>query len=144
MRFCLIGFVLSFNLLSVAFAQLVPSVKPQAAQSPERVLFVGNSYIYYNNSLHNHVADLVRAADPELGTRLRFKSSTIGGSALHHHNVAHLTEVGRIGVPQAFEWVVLQGGSGEPLSRTRRQTFLTVAKVYADLIKARGGQVALF
>ena len=144
MRFCLIGFVLSFNLLSVAFAQLVPSVKPQAAQSPERVLFVGNSYIYYNNSLHNHVADLVKAADPELGTRLRFKSSTIGGAALNHHNVAHLTEVGRIGVPQAFEWVVLQGGSGEPLSRNRRHTFRTVAKEHADLIKARGGQVALF
>jgi hypothetical protein len=63
---------------------------------------------------------------------------------LNHHNVAHLTEVGRIGVPQTFEWVVLQGGSGEPLSRNRRHTFRTVAKEHADLIKARGGQVALF
>ena len=55
MRCCLIGFVLCANLLSVAFAQLVPKLRPQAEQSPERVLFVGNSYIYYNNSLHNHV-----------------------------------------------------------------------------------------
>ena len=24
-------------------------------KSPERVLYIGNSYLYYNDSLHNHV-----------------------------------------------------------------------------------------
>ena len=58
-------------------------VKPLTNAKPERVLFVGNSYYYYNNSLHNHVSNLVKAAEPALGERLQFKSSTIGGAALN-------------------------------------------------------------
>lgn len=119
-------------------------VKPAANSNPERVLFVGNSYYYYNNSLHNHVSNLVKASDAALGARLQFKSSTIGGATLNHHNMAHLTEPGRIGVAQAFQWVVMQGASAEPLSPKRRETFRQTAKTHAEMIKARGGQVALY
>lgn len=119
-------------------------LKPIANATPERVLFVGNSYYYYNNSLHNHVSNLVKAADATLGARLQFKSSTIGGAALNHHNMSHLVEPGRIGVPQPFEWVVMQGGSGEPLSPRRREIFRQTATLNASLIRAQGGQVALY
>ncbi len=119
-------------------------VKPALNSNPERVLFVGNSYYYYNNSLHNHVSNLVKASDAALGSRLQFKSSTIGGSALNHHNMAHLTEPGKIGVSQPFQWVVMQGGSGEPLSPRRRENFRQTAAANAEMIKARGGQVALY
>ena len=126
-----------------ALAQPI-KVKPAEKSNPERVLFVGNSYYYYNNSLHNHVSNLVKAADPALGAKLQFKSATIGGSALHQHNIAHLTEPGRIGVSQPFQWVVMQGGSGEPLSVARREVFRKTAAAHAELVKARGGQVALY
>ena len=126
-----------------ALAQPV-KVKPAEKSNPERVLFVGNSYYYYNNSLHNHVSNLVKAADPALGAKLQFKSATIGGSALHQHNIAHLTEPGRVGVSQPFQWVVMQGGSGEPLSVARREVFRKTAASHAELVKARGGQVALY
>ena len=126
-----------------ALAQPI-NVKPAEKSNPERVLFVGNSYYYYNNSLHNHVSNLVKAADPALGAKLQFKSATIGGSALHQHNIAHLTEPGRIGVSQPFQWVVMQGGSGEPLSVARREVFRKTAASHAELVKARGGQVALY
>ena len=126
-----------------ALAQPI-KVKPAEKSNPERVLFVGNSYYYYNNSLHNHVSNLVKAADPALGAKLQFKSATIGGSALHQHNIAHLTEPGRIGVSQPFQWVVMQGGSGEPLSVARREVFRKTAASHAELVKARGGQVALY
>jgi hypothetical protein len=126
-----------------ALAQPI-KVKPAEKSNPERVLFVGNSYYYYNNSLHNHVSNLVKAADPALGAKLQFKSATIGGSALHQHNIAHLTEPGRIGVSQPFQWVVMQGGSGEPLSVARREVFRKTAATHAELVKARGGQVALY
>ena len=119
-------------------------VKPLTNAKPERVLFVGNSYYYYNNSLHNHVSNLVKAAEPALGARLQFKSSTIGGAALNHHNMAHLIEPGRIGVAQPFEWVVMQGGSGEPLSPRRREIFRQTAAHNAELIRGKGGQVALY
>jgi hypothetical protein len=126
-----------------ALAQPI-KVKPAEKSNPERVLFVGNSYYYYNNSLHNHVSNLVKAADPALGAKLQFKSATIGGSALYQHNIAHLTEPGRIGVSQPFQWVVMQGGSGEPLSVARREVFRKTAASHAELVKARGGQVALY
>ena len=119
-------------------------IKPTANAQSVRVLFVGNSYYYYNNSLHNHVSNLVKAADPALGARLNFKSSTIGGAALNHHNLSHLLAPGQIGVPKPFQWVVMQGGSSEPLSPKRREVFRQTAAANAELIRANGGQVALY
>ena len=140
-RLGLVACLLFVSGLSLAEAL---KVKPVLNSNPERVLFVGNSYYYYNNSLHNHVSDLVKASDAALGARLQFKSSTIGGAALNHHNMAHLTEPGRIGVTQPFQWVVMQGGSAEPLSQSRREIFRQTAMTHAEMVKARGGQVALY
>ena len=119
-------------------------IKPTANAQPVRVLFVGNSYYYYNNSLHNHVSNLVKVADPALGAQLNFKSSTIGGAALNHHNLSHLLVPGQIGVAKPFQWVVMQGGSSEPLSSKRREVFRQTAVANAELIRANGGQVALY
>ena len=144
LQFSRLGLVACLLFLSELSLAEALKVKPVLNSNPERVLFVGNSYYYYNNSLHNHVSDLVNASDAALGARLQFKSSTIGGAALNHHNMAHLTEPGRIGVTQPFQWVVMQGGSGEPLSQSRREIFRQTAMTHAEMVKARGGQVALY
>ena len=144
LQFSRLGLVACLLFLSELSLAEALKVKPVLNSNPERVLFVGNSYYYYNNSLHNHVSDLVKASDAALGARLQFKSSTIGGAALNHHNMAHLTEPGRIGVTQPFQWVVMQGGSGEPLSQSRREIFRQTAMTHAEMVKARGGQVALY
>jgi len=144
LQFSRLGLVACLLFLSELSLAEALKVKPVLNSNPERVLFVGNSYYYYNNSLHNHVSDLVNASDAALGARLQFKSSTIGGAALNHHNMAHLTEPGRIGVTQAFQWVVMQGGSAEPLSQSRREIFRQTAMTHAEIVKARGGQVALY
>lgn len=114
------------------------------AGSPTHVLFVGNSYLYYNDSLHNHVSRLVQAHDESLGEQLEYKSATIGGAALDHHPLdSHLTP-GRLGVDEPFQVVILQGGSGEPLSDRRRERFLQTARGHNDKIRARGGETALY
>ena len=41
-------------------------VKKLDDPAPAQVLFVGNSYFYYNDSLHNHVNRLVQAHDEGL------------------------------------------------------------------------------
>ncbi len=117
---------------------------PVQAEQPLRILFVGNSYLYYNDSLHNHVGRIAEELRPELVDKLEYKSSTIGGSSLSHHPIEHLLTPGRIGVEEAFEWVVLQGGSNEPLSARRRAAFIDTVKDYDRLIKRRGGQTALY
>ena len=43
-----------------AFAD-TPSVKSPQVENPTHVLFVGNSYFYYGDSLHNHVRRLCLA-----------------------------------------------------------------------------------
>lgn len=144
LQFSRLGLVACLLFLSELSLAEALKVKPVLNSNPERVLFVGNSYYYYNNSLHNHVSDLVKASDAALGARLQFKSSTIGGASLNHHNMAHLTEPGRIGVTQPFQWVVMQGGSAEPLSQSRREIFRQTAMTHAEMVKARGGQVALY
>jgi hypothetical protein len=117
---------------------------PLQAEQPLRILFVGNSYLYYNDSLHNHVGRIAEELHPQLLDKLDYKSSTIGGSSLSHHPMEHLLTPGRIGVDEPFEWVVLQGGSSEPLSARRRAAFIDTVKDYDRLIKRRGGQTALF
>ena len=49
------------------------------------IMLIGNSFFYYNNSLHNHLGDLYDA-DPDLDTPRR-RSITINGSSLSWHDV---------------------------------------------------------
>lgn len=131
--------------LSVAPAYaLSPTVKAPQVGNPMRVLFVGNSYFYYGDSLHNHVRRMVDAAAPGILEKLEYKSATIGGANLAHHNIEYLTEPGRIGVKQPFELVILQDGSAAPLSDSRRAQSMSKIREFSDVIRKRGGQVALY
>ena len=49
----------------------------------ESVMYVGNSFFYYNNSLHNHVSSIVE--NHSLKKTLRQRSITINGSSLSWH-----------------------------------------------------------
>ena len=79
--------------------------------APAQVLFVGNSYFYYNDSLHNHVNRLVQAHDKGLAERIAYKSATIGGAALNHHDVAGHLELGRLGLEKPFDLVILKAAA---------------------------------
>jgi hypothetical protein len=87
----------SRKLLPVAFcvAALVASGAAFAQPKPKRtapgtevrsVLWVGNSFFYYNNSMHKHVTELGHGLDPSV--ELRGVSVTISGSGLDWHDVA--------------------------------------------------------
>lgn len=121
-----------------------PLVKAPQVDNPTHVLFVGNSYFYYGDSLHNHVRRLAIAADPQLEKTQQFKSATIGGAALADHDIDHLTTPGRIDVEQPFQLVILQGGSAEPLSPAGRERFRSTAIAFNRVISARGGKTALY
>ena len=55
---------------------------------PASVMWLGNSFFYYNNSLHNHFARLVASAGA--GARVRGISVTVSGSGLDWHDMASL------------------------------------------------------
>ena len=134
----------AFLILNAAHAGAQPLKTALENPAPERVLFVGNSYFYYNDSLHNHVSRMLASLDPELGERIEFKSATIGGAALDHHPLdSHLTP-GKLGIDEPFELVILQGGSGEPLSERRREEFARTAAEFEHKISAVGAETALY
>ena len=125
-----------------ALARPEPAVKAPQVDNPVRLLMVGNSYLYYGDSLHNHLNGIVSAADPATGKQLQYKSATIGGASLDHHNFDWLTKPGQIGVKEPFQLVVLQGNSAAALSESRQAVFRKAATEANKLITERGGNPA--
>jgi hypothetical protein len=121
-----------------------PNIKAPLVQNPERVLLVGNSYLYYGDSLHNTLRRMVAADQPSMDKKLQYKSATIGGASLDHHNIDWLTTPGKIGVKEPFQLVVLQGHSAAALSKKQSEIHTRASRDAAKLIKSRGGQVALY
>jgi hypothetical protein len=142
MRFLL--FLFTAFLSCAAAAAPAPPVKAPQIDTPTRVLFVGNSYFYYNDSLHNHVRRMAMAADPELEKKLHYKSATIGGARLDEQDIDWLTKPGQIGVKEPFQLVILQGASAEPLSEKGRERFRETVIRFSKLIAERGGKTALY
>jgi hypothetical protein len=125
-------------------AALAPTVKAPQVDNPMRVLLVGNSYLYYNDSLHNYLRRMVMAFDAKAEKQLEYKSATIGGASLDHHNIDWLTKPGQIGVKEAFQLVILQDDSFAAYSEKGRKLHSETVKAFAEVIRSRGGQVALY
>ena len=88
-------------------------IKELKNKSPERVLYIGNSYLYYNDSLHNHVRRMLEETYTKEIDRSNYKMVTISGSRLSHHNIDYPLNHKNLGAKKPFELVILQGGSGE-------------------------------
>lgn len=120
------------------------TAKRPLVDTPKRVLFVGNSYMYYNDSLHNHVRRIALATDPSLEKALQYKSATIGGAPLWHHHIQHLTTPGNLGIKEPFEVVILQGNSTDAISDKGRARFHEKVVEFSKVISERGGKTALY
>ena len=90
--------------VATLLAAVLPHTALQAQTAPKRtdpgpppasVMWVGNSFFYYNNSMHSHVLGLVRADDPK--STARAVSVTISGSGIDWHDVASYLGPDRIG-----------------------------------------------
>ena len=67
------------------FADLDPSVKSPRSENIQSVMLVGNSFFYYNNSMHHYLGALVKH-DPDIQS-LKRRSITINGSSLSWHDI---------------------------------------------------------
>jgi hypothetical protein len=72
-------------LATTAFAYEAPKVTQTKPLAPQSAIFIGNSFFYYNNSMHGHVREIISAADKK--QPFRGTSVTISGSGLDWHNV---------------------------------------------------------
>lgn len=148
--------VAAVHLLAAAFAAAIlwagnahaeastPTVKAPKVGKPQRLLFVGNSYLYYNDSLHNHVRRMVIAGGISEKKNLKFKSVTISGGAIFDHNIDSYLEPARLRVKKPFQVVILQGGSAAPWRKGRDVKFKETVADFSKKIAAAGGETALY
>ena len=70
---------------SVAQAQTSKPKVTELGGAPQSILWIGNSFFYFNNGMGGHVGRLNAAA--EAAKKLRSTEATISGSSLQWHDV---------------------------------------------------------
>ena len=113
-------------------------------KTPERVLYIGNSYLYYNDSLHNHVRRMLdEVYESEIDTA-NYKSVTISGSRSWHHDIDYSLNYKNLGVKKPFQLVIFQGGSGETNTVNERNIFSDEVSKIVKKIQYAGAEAALY
>ena len=127
------------------------------ANPPRSTLYVGNSFMYYNNSLHGHVSQLARASVNAKQAAHRSTSLTISGSGLDWHDVGNYLRPDAIGrysfvgdnevrfnpPGRQFDSVLMMDCSQCPVHPTLRPIFFEFAKKHSATVRAQGIQPML-
>ncbi len=105
---------------------------------PERFLFIGNSYTYYNDGLEYMFRNIAQSSSEEL--TIEVQSITGGGLTLQNHFQNHATH--SMILNGNWDMVILQEQSQMPILDT--QSFLTYASKLDSLIDISGAQTCFF
>ena len=140
MKYILLPLLVLSNILFSS----IPEITSLENKQPERILFIGNSYLYYNDSLHNHVRRMLNEFYLSEINKTNYKSVTISGSRLSHHNVDYSLSYKNIGVQKPFQLVIVQGGSGETDTSREREIFANELDSIVSKIHKSGAEAALY
>ena len=123
----------------------------------ESIMYVGNSFFYYNNSLHNHVGSIVK--NHRSNQSLKQRSITINGSSLSWHPLeAYLNNenIGNFRIDTAndneyvniedtaIDAVIFMDCSLCPIHPETKKSFHENVAKYTKIIRARGMEPILF
>ncbi len=155
--------VLSIALVACANAPQSPETRPAPAPAesagsqmgPKVMLWVGNSFFYYNNSMHSHLGLLVRG---DKSISHRGVSMTISGSGIDWHDMAAYLAPQRLGAytfvgdneirfnppGRQFDAVMMMDCSQCPIHPQLKDTFYRHMKENAEKIRAYGARPILF
>jgi hypothetical protein len=152
----LLCLVLAASLSATALADTRPKRTDVGGDTPTAILWVGNSFFYYNNSLHNHVINLVRAADPRSAPRAT--SVTISGSGIDWHDMASYFRPDGIGKysfvgdneivfnkpGRQFDAVIIADCSQCPIHPQLKPLFHQYARKQSEIVTANGARPIFF
>lgn len=143
---------------NLLLAQTKPKVTTLGPDFPKSEIFIGNSFFYYNNSMHSHVLSLERAADPEHRKDYRATSVTISGSGFDWHDVESYFRPNAVGgysfddqnnvvfnkLDKLFDVAIMMDCSQCPIHPKLKTIFTEFAKKGSDAVKAHGAKPVLF
>ena len=139
-----------------AGAQTRTRVLEAGVSQPASALYIGNSFFYYNNSLHGHVGRLIAEGMP--GFRHRASSVTISGSGLDWHDVDSYFRPKAIGgysfganntvsfnkLDKLFDLAIMMDCSQCPLHPQLKSVFKEYAKKHSDTVRNHGATPVFF
>ncbi len=142
--------------LNSAQAYDAPKVTQTTPSVPKSGIFIGNSFFYYNNSMHGHLRNLLNAADPKLP--FRGTSVTISGAGLDWHNVEAYFAPNAIGRysfvannevrfnqnDPLFDIAIMMDCSQCPVHPQLKPVFTEYVKKHGDTIRKNGADPILF
>lgn len=138
---------LTSNLIALFFACSVhaePMPKPDVTDAGEfeKILFVGNSFSYFNNGIHNHVANLVRANGQWQAKKNRFRLLTLSGGKFSEQSniVPNFLSTSK----DNWDIVVLQDYSTGPIGKNSKKEFVSAAQHLADISKLYRARPVMF
>jgi hypothetical protein len=143
---------------TTAQAQTKPKVTTLGPDFPKAVLFVGNSFFYYNNGMPGLLTNLEKAADGENKASYRNTMATIGGSGLDWHDMDNLLRPGGLGSysfdeqnnvifnkpGKQYEAVVMMDCSQCPIHPQLKDAFVTFARKDSEIARAHDMRPVLF
>ncbi len=106
------------------------------AGGPDKVLFVGNSFTYYNNGLHQQYKSIVESANGLLHARIM----TISSGYLPEH----VDGLPSLLASDDWDVVVLQGYSKGPIRDDTSKAFRDAAEKLVQVIRENGARPAFF
>jgi hypothetical protein len=139
-------------------AQTKPKVTTLGPDFPSTEIFIGNSFFYYNNSMHSHVLALERAVDPDHKNDYRATSVTISGSGFDWHDVESYFRPNAVGsysfdeqnnivfnkLDRLFDVAILMDCSQCPIHPKLKTVFTEFAKKGGDTVRAHGARPVFF
>jgi hypothetical protein len=132
------------------------SVTSTGVEKPASMLWAGNSFFYYNNSLHGHITALLASADPTY--RVRQTSVTISGSGIDWHDMESYFRPKAIGSysfdannnvvfnnpTRLFDIAIMMDCSQCPIHPTLSKVFTEYAKKNANIARKNGAKPVFF
>jgi hypothetical protein len=122
-----------------ASAESLPAQTGDPA-SPESVLFVGNSFTFYNNAISTHLRQLLLNGTPRSESTWFLRTMTVSGAVLAEHRGGLEQMLGS----RAWDVVVLQGHSREAIEPDMQASFSSATERFSGMVRDAGAEPVLF
>ena len=140
-------------LLSIAMGGLAAArpVVTDIGIQPKTFMFVGNSFMYYNNSMHDYLLEMARAGD-NYAPGYRATSITMSGSGISWHDLESYFKPGAVAsysftrenkvvfnkFDKPFDVVIVQDCSQCPIHPQLKSVFHEQVKKQSEVIRKNG------